>query len=81
MSDEPAVAPRVQAAREVVYSDGDLIGADELDAALEVRGVTVGTAADGTPEYRDVPGNLPLAACHLAVDLQRDPAEFLSSTP
>lgn len=69
---------RVALAREVVYGDDDeLIAADELAAALREHGVTVGTAADGTTAYSDVPPALPLSACHLAVDLRRDPAEFI----
>ena len=69
---------RVDAVRAVVYDDdGELIAAEALDDALEAVGVTVSEADDGTPEYSDVPPGLSLVACHLAVDLRRDPAEFI----
>ena len=75
----PTRDERVEATRAVVYgADGELIEADDLDAALEAVGVTVGESEDGLPEYRDVPRAVSLSACHLAVDLRRDPAEFIS---
>jgi len=69
---------RVEAARAVVYDDdGELIAPENLAEALEAAGVTVSVDEDGTPEYSDVPASLSLSACHLAVDLRRDPAEFI----
>ena len=70
-------ADRVEAARAVVYDDGELIPPEDLDEALEAAGVTVSVGDDGTPEYSDVPPSLPLSACHLAVDLRKDPAEIV----
>lgn len=71
--------PQLEAAWTVVYEDGELIDAADIEAALEAYGVTVTTDEDGVTEYRDVPPELPLSACHLAVDLRKDPAEFLST--
>jgi hypothetical protein len=69
---------RITATREVVYDEeGELITADELNTALEAIGVTVTESDDGLPEYRDVPRAVSLSACHLAVDLRRDPAAFI----
>ncbi len=65
---------RVEAARAVVYDDGELIPPEELDDALEAAGVTVSVGDDGTPEYSDVPPSLSLSVCHLAVELRKDPA-------
>jgi len=70
---------RIKAAREVVYEDGELIDATDLGDALEAYGVTVSTDDDGTPVYEDVPPELSLSACHLAVDLREDPSEFIST--
>jgi hypothetical protein len=63
--------------RAVVYDDGELIAPEDLADALEAAGVTVSVGADGTPEYSDVPPALSLSACHLAVDLRKDPAEIM----
>lgn len=77
-SQRPTREERVTATREVVYDEaGKLITANELDAALEAIGVTVTESDDGLPEYRDVPRAVSLSACHLAVDLRRDPAAFI----
>jgi len=82
-SREPATgagdrSDRVAFAREVVYDDDDeLIAPDEIADALREHGVTVGTADDGTTAYSDIPPTLSLSACHLAVDLRRDPADFI----
>lgn len=74
----PRRAERVAAARAVVYGDdGDVIDPEDLDDALEAYGVTVGVSGDGLTEYQDVPPELSLSACHLAVDLHRDPGDFL----
>jgi len=82
VTDAPAGGQsRVEAAREVVYEDGELIAAAALDDALEAYGVTVTEGADGTPHYEDVPPELSLSACHLAVDLRKNPAEFISTAP
>lgn len=71
-------ADRLEAARAVVYDeDGTLIPADAIEDALEAAGVGVSTEDDGTTVYENVPPELPLAACHLAVDLRRDPEHFL----
>lgn len=76
--DRPSCEERVAAARAVVYDDnGELIDPEDLDAALEAHGVIAGVNDDGFREYQDVPRELSLSACHLAVDLQRDPAEFI----
>jgi len=78
-TDRPSREQRVEAARAVVYNEeGDLIGSEEIEIALEEYGVTVGEAEDGTTEYRDVPRELPLSAVHLAVDTRRDPEEFIA---
>jgi len=70
---------RVEAARAVVYDDGgELIQPEDLDDALEAGGVTVSVGDDGTPEYSDVPPSLSLSACHLAVELRKDPAEIVA---
>lgn len=75
----PSREERVAAARAVVYGDDEeLIAAEELDAALEEYGVGIGESEDGLPECRDVPRELSLSACHMAVDLRRDPAEFIA---
>lgn len=75
----PTRDERVEATCAVVYGEsGELIDAADLDAALEAVGVTVGESEDGLPEYRDVPRAVSLSACHLAVDLRRDPAEFIT---
>lgn len=80
-SQPPTRDERIAAARDVVYDeDGDLIALEELAGALEAAGVTVTESDDGLPEYRDVPRTLSLSACHLAVDLRRDPAEFISES-
>jgi hypothetical protein len=54
-----------------------LIPPEELDDALEAADVTVSVDDDGIPEYSDVPPSLSLSACHLAVDLQKNPAEIV----
>ncbi|MDL5363913.1 hypothetical protein [Halalkalicoccus sp. NIPERK01] len=75
----PSLEERVAAARAVVYGDdGELIASEELDRALAEYGVGIGKSEDGLPEYRDVPQELSLSACHMAVDLRRDPAEFIA---
>ncbi|MFC6907240.1 hypothetical protein [Halalkalicoccus tibetensis] len=75
----PSREERVAAARTVVYGDDEeLITAEELDSALEEYGVGIGESEDGLPEYLDVPRELSLSACHMAVDLRRDPAEFIA---
>jgi hypothetical protein len=74
-------ADRVEAARAVVYDDdGELIPPEELADALEAAGVTVSVGDDGIPEYSDVPPSLSLSACHLAVDLRKDPAEIVGES-
>jgi hypothetical protein len=75
--DQPSRDERVAAARAVVYGDEELIASEELDAALEAYGVEVGISDDGLLEYRNVPAELSLAACHIAVDLRRDLAVFI----
>lgn len=78
----PTTTERVRAARDVVYDEeGSIIDASEIADALRAYGVEVGTATDGRTEYRDVPPELPLSACHLAVDTGRDPAAFIADTP
>ena len=78
----PTTTERISAAREVVYDEaGAIIDASELEDALRAYGVGVGAATDGTTEYRDVPSELPLSACHLAIDTGRDPAAFIAATP
>lgn len=74
----PSREERVAAARAVVYDDDELIAPEDLDLALEEYGVGIGESEDGLPEYRDVPRELSLSACHMAVDLRRDPAEFIT---
>jgi len=71
---------RAEVARAVVYNDaGELIKADVLPEVVEAAGVTVVEADDeDSLEYRDVPADLPLAACHLAVDFRKDLAVVLS---
>jgi len=77
----PTQEERITATREVVYDeDGELITFDDLDAALEAIGVTVTESDDGLPEYRDAPRAVSLSACHLAVDLRRDPAAFIGES-
>lgn len=71
-------ADRREAARAVVYDEnGELIPPGEIEPALEGVGVAVSTDVDGMTVYENVPPELPLAACHLAVDLRRDPAEYI----
>lgn len=73
------VADRVEAARSVVYDDaGELIEPDEIHGALRDAGVVVSENEDGTPAYSDVPPELSLSVCHLAVDLREDPAAFIT---
>lgn len=75
----PSREERVAAARSVVYSDDEeLIASEDLNSALEEYGVGIGESEDGLPEYRDVPRELSISACHMAVDLRRDPAEFIA---
>lgn len=75
----PSHEERVAAARAVVYDDDEeLIATEELDAALEEYGVSIGESEDGLPKYRDVPRELSLSACHMAVNLRRDPEEFIA---
>lgn len=70
---------RIKAARAIVYDDnGDMIDPDDLEEALRAAGVTVTETDDGTTEYDNVPSDLSLSACHLAVDLREDPETFLS---
>jgi len=70
---------RVEAVRAVVYDDGgEFIPPEELDDALEAAGVTVSVGDDGIPKYSDVPPSLSLSACHLAVELRKDPAEIVA---
>lgn len=77
-SRRPTQEERITATRDVVYDEeGELITFEDLDAALEAIGVTVTESDDGRPEYRDVPQAVSLSACHLAVDLRRDPAAFI----
>lgn len=77
-SERPDREERIKAARAVVYDDaGELIDPEDLDDALDAYGVTVGVSSDGLTEYQDVPAELSLSVCHLAVDLQRDPAELV----
>lgn len=67
---------------EVVYDEVDtIIDTSEVEDALRAYGVEVGTTTDGATEYRNVPPELPLGACHLAVDTGRDPAAFIADTP
>jgi hypothetical protein len=74
----PTREERLAATRDVVYDeDGELITADELGVALEAIDVTVTESDDGLPEYRDVPRAVSLSACHLVVDLRRDPAAVI----
>lgn len=73
------VLDRIAAARTVVYDDsGDLIEPGEIEDALREVGVVVSENEDGTTAYSDVPPELPLSACHLAVDLREDPASFIA---
>jgi len=79
--DRPTREQRLEAARAVVYTEeGNLIEPEEIESGLEAYGVTVGESEEGSTEYRDVPPELPLAACHLAVDTGRDPTAFLADT-
>ena len=81
VGEAPTTTERVRAARAVVYDDrGAIIDASEIADALRAYGVEVGTATDATTEYRNVPPELPLSACHLAVDTGRDPAAFIADT-
>jgi len=68
----------IKPVRAVVYDHGELIPPEELDDALEAAGVSVSVGDDGTPEYSDVPPSLSLSACHLAVELRKDPAEIVA---
>lgn len=78
-ADRPSREERVETARAVVYDDaGELIDAEDLDDALRAYGVDVGESSDGYPEYRNVPRELSLSVCHLAVDLRKDPAELIA---
>lgn len=75
----PSRAERVAAARAVVYdADGELIQPAALDDALEDAGVEVGVDEAGRTQYRNVHRELSLSACHLAVDLHRDPADLIA---
>lgn len=77
-AERPTREERVAAARAVVYDDeGELIDAADLEDALVDAGVDAGVSDDGLTEYRNVPRELPLGACHLAVDLRRDPATLI----
>lgn len=69
---------RIEAARAVVYDDDELVAPADVDAALEAHGVKISTNEDGTPHYSNVPEELSLRACFLAVDTRRDPAEFIA---
>lgn len=69
---------RIEAARGVVYSDdGEFILPHQLGAALEAYGVDVSETRDGIPAYQNVPPEISLAACHLAVESREDPAVFI----
>ncbi|WP_254832723.1 hypothetical protein [Haloglomus salinum] len=82
MARGPTQAERIAAARAVVYEDdGSLIGRGQLADALREYGVTVEYTENGSTQYRDVPPELPLEACRIAVDLQRDPAAFVGDHP
>lgn len=82
VGDAPTTTERVRAARAVVCDEtGSIIDASELEGALRSYGVEVGRASDGTTEYRNVPPELPLSACHLAVETGRDPAAFIADMP
>ena len=72
---------QIEAARSVVYDeDGEFIEPDEIEDAIEDYGVDVGVGDDGVTQYQNVPHELSLSACYLAVDLRRDPAEFIIDT-
>lgn len=78
MRDADAVATRIELARDVVYDEaGEIIDMDEIDAALAEHGVSVTEGIDGNPVYDNVPEGLSLSACYLAVELQKDPSEFI----
>lgn len=79
LTGEAEGTPSEEIERAVVYDDGELIPPEELDDALEAAGVTVSVGDDGTPEYSDIPPSLSLSACHLAVDLRKDPAEIVDN--
>lgn len=70
----------IEETRAVVYVDDDrseFIDMDDLDNALRAAGVEIIEDDDGTTAYDDVPDDLSIRAAHLAVDLRRDPSEFL----
>ena len=71
----------IEGTRAVVYADEErekFIAPDDLNDALRSAGVEVGKAEDGTTAYDNIPDDLSVRAAHLAVDLRRDPAEFLN---
>lgn len=69
---------RVEAAREAVYdNEGELVPPHQLGEALEECGVDVSVTPDGLPAYANAPPEIPLIACHLAVQSREDPAAFI----
>jgi DNA polymerase I len=59
-------------------ADADREDLETLDDALEDAGVEVGVDETGRTQYRNVPRELSLSACQLAVDLRRDPADLIA---
>lgn len=71
----------VEATRTVVYVNDEheeFVDPDDLDDALHEAGVKSVEWSDGETGYDDRGTDVSLRAAHLAVDLQRDPAEFLN---
>ncbi|HET7325482.1 MAG TPA: hypothetical protein VFJ06_14235 [Halococcus sp.] len=70
----------IEGTRAVVYADDDrseFIDPDDLDDALREAGVKTVEWADGETGYDECETDVSIRAAHLAVDLRRDPAEFL----
>lgn len=71
-------ADRIAAARGAVYdNDGEFVLPDQLGDALEECGVDVSVTPDGIPAYTNAAPEIPLIACHLAVERREDPAVFI----
>lgn len=71
----------IEATRAVVYVDDErkeFVDPDDLDDAFREAGIEVVEWSDEETGYDDRETNVSLRAAHLAVDLQRDPAEFLN---
>lgn len=71
----------IEATRAVVYvgdEHEEFVDPDDLDDALREAGVEAVEWSDGETGYDDRGTDVSVRAAHLAVDLRRDPEEFLN---